>query len=101
MLPEHRIQTVGEDACAELPFLIKLPGHPFDAVTLLSAKVDTKGRICVRQSYYSVPVRLARREVSGRLGASRFDVVHDGKVHARHQRSLTKGTVSSGARPLS
>ena len=55
-------------------------------------KVDTKGRICVRQSFYSVPVRLARRSVMVRLGAQELEAVADGKVVARHERSLHKGT---------
>ena len=55
-------------------------------------KVDTKGRICVRQSFYSVPVRLARRTVTVRLGAQAFEAIADGKVVARHERSLHKGT---------
>ncbi len=55
-------------------------------------RVDTKGRICVRQSFYSVPVRLARRSVAVRLGAQAFEVVADGRVVARHERSLHKGT---------
>jgi hypothetical protein len=88
----RRTQTVGEDACAELAHLVSLPDSPFDAVTLLSPKVDTKGRICVRQSMYSVPVRLARRQVSVRLGASRFEVVHEGKPVAHHLRSIAKGS---------
>lgn len=88
----RRTLTVGEDACAELAHLVQLPDTPFDAVTLLTAKVDTKGRICVRQNLYSVPVRLARRQVSVRLGASRLEVVHDGRQVAHHLRSLSKGT---------
>ena len=64
----------------------------FDPCALLNAKVDTKGRICVRQSFYSVPVGLARREVQVRLGATSFEVKADGKVVAVHERSLHKGS---------
>src|SRR5579872_1038024 len=70
-----------------------LPDVAFDAVAVLSnVKVDTKGRICVRQSFYSVPVRLARRTITVRLGAQALEAVVDGKVVARHERSLHKGT---------
>ena len=88
----RRAETVGETARAEAPWLRALPDEPFDAAAVLSAKVDTKGRVCVRQSFYSVPVRLARRQVTVRLGAQAFDVVADGVIVAHHERSLHKGT---------
>ena len=70
-----------------------LPEVAFDPAAILpTVKVDTKGRICVRQSFYSVPVRLARRTITVRLGAQAFEAVSDGKVVARHARSLHKGT---------
>jgi hypothetical protein len=46
----------------------------------------------VRQSFYSVPVRLARRTVNVRLGAHVLEAVEGGKVVARHVRSLHNGT---------
>ncbi len=58
----------------------------------LSCRVDAKARICVRQSYYSVPARLAGRRVQARLGASTVTVHADGQVVARHPRSLHKGS---------
>ena len=88
----RRAETVGEMAEHERAVLGSLPSEPFDPAAELDAIVDTKGRICVRQSHYSVPVGLARRTVRVRLGAQAFDVVHDGRVVARHQRSLHKGT---------
>jgi len=88
----RRAGTVGEMAAAERAVLGRLPGEPFDPCARLEARVDTKGRICVRQSFYSVPVGLARRVVEVRLGATSFEVVADNKVVARHQRSLHKGT---------
>jgi len=89
----RRAETVGQSAGAEAAWLRELPDEPFDAVAILPAvKVDTKGRICVRQSFYSVPVRLARRRIVVRLGASALEAVVDGRVVARHERSLHKGT---------
>ena len=88
----RRTDTVGEAAAAELPSLSSLPAVAFDPCALLNAKVDTKGRICVRQSFYSVPVGLARRDVQVRLGATSFEVMADGKVVATHVRSLHKGS---------
>jgi transposase len=89
----RRAESVGEAAGAELVWMRPLPAERFDSAAILPAvKVDTKGRICVRQSFYSVPVRLARRSVVVRLGAQELEAVADGKVVARHQRSLHKGT---------
>jgi hypothetical protein len=39
----------------ELPLLTRLSAERFDVALRLSCRVDAKGRICVRQSYYSVP----------------------------------------------
>ena len=84
---------MGQAAAAEASWLRPLPDEAFDAATILPAvKVDTKGRICVRQSFYSVPVRLARRRIAVRLGAQELEAVADGRVVARHDRSLHKGT---------
>jgi transposase len=89
----RRAATVGEAAGAEAASLRPLPDTPFDAAAILPAvKVDTKGRVCVRQSFYSVPVGLARRTVTVRLGAQALQVVADGRVVARHVRSVHKGT---------
>ena len=87
-----RRTTVGEMADAERPALAALPEVAFDAAAELVVKVDTKGRVCVRQSFYSVPVGLARREVLVRLGGQRFEVVAAGRVVAAHERSLHKGS---------
>jgi len=89
----RRPDSVGQAAAAEVAWLRPLPQVPFDAVAVLpNVKVDTKGRICVRQSFYSVPVRLARRTITVRLGAQALEAVVNGKVVARHERCLHKGT---------
>jgi transposase len=54
-----RVETVGQAAARETPLLRPLPGEAFDPAQTLSCRVDAKARICVRQSYYSVPARLA------------------------------------------
>lgn len=87
-----RPATVGESFAAEVPFLRPLPAEPFDVASELDCRVDGKSRVAVRQSFYSVPARLARRQVRVRLGARSLEVVADGKVVARHERSLHKGT---------
>lgn len=87
-----RPDPVGVAAAAEVASMVALPAEAFDAAAILDAKVDTKGRVSVRQSLYSVPVGLARRAVRVRLGAQALDVIVDGAVVASHVRSLHKGT---------
>ena len=87
-----RAETVGQAAAREVPLLNPLPANAFLAAAALSCRVDTKARICVRQSYYSVPARLAGRRVQVALGADWLDVRHDGVLVARHTRSLHKGS---------
>jgi transposase len=89
----RRAETVGEAFAAEAPHLRELPGEAFECFTELSAKADTKARVCVRQAWYSVPARLARRRVTVRLHAGHLEVVDErGRVVASHARSLHKGT---------
>jgi len=89
----RRPATVGADASEELAWMRPLPAEAFDPAAILpNVKVDTKGRICVRQSFYSVPVRLARHTIVVRLGAHDLEAIADGRVVARHERSLHKGT---------
>jgi transposase len=90
----RRVQTVGEAFAVEQRLLRPLPDEPFDCSRMLEAKVDAKARICVLQSFYSVPVRLARRRVPVRLGARHLEVLDptSGAVVARHIRSAHKGS---------
>jgi transposase len=86
-----RCETVAEAFAAERPSLRPLPGEPFDATLSLRLKVDRKARVCVRQRWYSVPARLAGRELGVRLGARHLEAIADGRVVARHERSPRKG----------
>jgi transposase len=87
-----RAETVGAAAGRELPLLRPLPGEVFDVALRLSCRVDAKARVCVRQSYYSVPARYAGRRLEVRLGATTVTAVDAGAVVAVHTRSLHKGT---------
>jgi transposase len=88
-----RAETVGAAAARELPLLRPLPGEPFDVSAALSCRVDAKARVCVRQSYYSVPARFAGRRLEVRLGATTIRVLDPaGRVVAEHTRSLHKGS---------
>jgi transposase len=87
-----RTETVGAAFERESTTLNPLPHNDFDVAAVLSCLVDTKARICVRQSYYSVPARLAGRRVSVRLGAASVVASADGVRVAEHVRSLHKGS---------
>jgi hypothetical protein len=83
--------SVAQHFVAERPLLNDLVAEPFDVALALNCRVDTKSRICVRQSFYSVPVRYAGRRIDVTLGADRV-TAHDGTaVVARHQRAAGKG----------
>ena len=62
-----RVLSVGEHFAAEALTLGPLPAEPFDPTLLLTPRVDVKSRVCVRQSFYSVPVRYVGRRVDVRL----------------------------------
>lgn len=89
-----RTETVGAAFEREQVTLYPLPDNMFDVSVHLSCRVDTKARICVRQSYYSVPAALAGRRVQVRLGAAGLVVRAEGVVVAEHTRSLTRGSES-------
>jgi hypothetical protein len=87
-----RRETVGEAFARERLLLNPLPDNVFDASNALSCRVDMKARICVRQSYYSVPASYAGRRVQVRLGADTVRALDGATVIAEHVRSLHKGT---------
>jgi transposase len=83
--------TVGEHFALEQPYLQTLVDDPFDVAVELECRVDHKARICVRQAFYSVPVRFAGKRIRVRLGASHLEILDRSTVVARHIRSLHKG----------
>lgn len=82
-----RPTTVGAAFAAELPALARLPDEPFDPARLLSARVDNRARVAVRQCYYSVPARFAGRRLPVRLSATTVAVLDGATVVARHERA--------------
>src|SRR5215207_7625591 len=85
-----RAETIGEAADRETPLLAPLPTERFDVALRLLCRVDAKARICVRQSYYSVPARYAGRRLAVRLGATSLTVYDGARIVAEHSRSLHK-----------
>jgi transposase len=84
--------TVGAMGVADRAALRPLPAEPFDAARIVSVRVDTKARVCVRQSFYSVPARYAGRRLTARIGGSRIEVIDGGTLVASHERSVSRGT---------
>ena len=85
-----RSSTVGVAFAAERPHLRPLPTERFDPARLLSARVDSRARVNVRQCFYSVPARFAGRRVAVRLSASMLEVVDGSTVVAAHERAIGK-----------
>ncbi|MEO7061992.1 MAG: hypothetical protein ABI083_19935 [Lapillicoccus sp.] len=96
-----RTETVGAAGAREALLLNPLPNNDFDASLALSCRVHAKARVCVRQSYYSVPARYVGMRVQVRLGADTVTVINHATsstgsgssgVVATHLRSLHKGS---------
>lgn len=88
---DARRMTVAEHFTLESAQLHALPAEPFDAGQLLRPRVDTKSRVCVRQCFYSVPVRYAGMRIDVRLGAEFVEALDGSRVVARHARAVGKG----------
>jgi hypothetical protein len=82
--------AVGAEFATERATLAPLPGDAFDTSSVLSVKVDSRSRVCVRQAYYSVPVRYVARRLTVRLGATTVEVLDGAKVVASHERATAK-----------
>jgi transposase len=87
-----RRQTVGAMGEADRAALAPLPAEPFDFARVTPVRVDRKARVCVRQSFYSVPARYAGRQLTARIGGTRIEVVADGSIVASHERSTVRGS---------
>ena len=68
-------------------WLLPVEGE-FNATTRLSARVDTKARVCVRQCFYSVPARYSGQRVTIALGAETVTVTAAAVTVARHRRAI-------------
>ena len=87
-----QVQNVGTEFAAERPALRALPDEPFEVMLALHPRVDHNSRVCVRQCFYSVPARFVGRRVDVYLGAEHVEAREDGRVVARHERAVGKGT---------
>jgi transposase len=87
-----RRPTVGQDAETDRAALRPLPAEPFDFARVTPVKVDAKARVCVRQCFYSAPARYAGRMLTARIGGTAIEVTDAGRVVARHERSVVRGS---------
>jgi transposase len=85
------VKNVGTEFAAELPALRPLPDEPFEIMLALKPRVDHKSRVCVRQSFYSVPARFVGRRIDVYLGAEHVEAREAGRLVARHERAVGKG----------
>lgn len=79
--------TVAAAFAAEQPAMLALPAEMFDPARLLTARVDSRARVCVRQNYYSVPARYAGRRLAVRLAATTVQALDGALIIACHERS--------------
>jgi hypothetical protein len=84
--------TAGGLARLEQGAMWPLPAEAFPAVTRLTVRADTKARVCVRQSFYSVPARLVGQLLDVQLGAETVTVTHTNVQVAAHIRALHRKT---------
>ena len=84
--------TVGAMGEADRAALAPLPQAAFDFARVTRVRVDRKARVCVRQSFYSVPARFAGRQLTARIGGTAIEVVADGSIVASHERSTVRGS---------
>lgn len=91
---DGRAITVGDHFALEALTLQPLPVEPFDTTLLLTPRVDAKSRVCVRQCFYSVPVRYVGRRVEVRLSADSVEVLDGSRSVAAHARLVAKGSES-------
>lgn len=89
----HRA-TIGVEFAAEASALSALPTEDFDVARHVSARVDAKARVCVRQCRYSVPVSFIGSRLDVAIGASEIVVSAKGTVVATHERLVERGAES-------
>jgi transposase len=89
---DRRLESVADHFAIEQDFLLGLPAEPFDVALSLRPRVDHKGRVSVRQVFYSVPVRYVAQRLDVRLGADSVEVLDAAQVVARHPRGIVKGS---------
>ncbi|MGH9088930.1 MAG: IS21 family transposase [Acidimicrobiales bacterium] len=89
----HRA-TIACEFAIEAPALAPVPEEGFDVARHVSARVDTKSRVWVRQCRYSVPVAFIGRRLEVAIGATEITVSSKGTVVATHERLIERAAAS-------
>ena len=96
---DGRAITVGDHFALEALHVAAAAGRAVRHHAVADTAVDAKSRVCVRQCFYSVPVRYVGRRVEVRLGADTVEVLDGSRIVAAHARLVTRERVA-GARSL-
>jgi len=80
-----RVQAVGAGLAIEREHLLPLPSEGFPLSEVCFPRVDTKGCVKVRTTWYSTPLG-AGTKVRADVLPSYIEVRHGGKCVARHER---------------
>jgi len=84
-------RTARQAFAAEREHLRPLPVHRPETCKVISCVADKYAHVRVDKVSYSLPTRFTRRTVTCKLFHDRVEVVLDGEVIARHERSFRSG----------
>jgi transposase len=85
-----RRETVGVGMALEREALLSMPDEFFDIAEESVGRVDGHGCVTVRRNHYSAPLRIGT-PVRVRVLPTVVELLHDGRVVARHPRNYDKG----------
>lgn len=74
----------------ELPHLLPLPQHLYDAAAVSSVRVSSQFRVALDSNRYSVPARFAGRSLTMKSYPDRLCFYHEEQLVARHARSFER-----------
>jgi len=84
-------ETIGRRFDEERPLTVPLPEHSFDACIREPRKVDKYQTVAFDNNRYSVPRRFAFQTATVKGCVNKVEIVVDGVVVARHERSYETG----------
>jgi len=84
-------ETIGRRFGQERPLTVPLPEHAFDACIREARKVDKYQTVAFDSNRYSVPRRFAFQTATVKGCVNKVEIVVDGVVVARHERSYESG----------
>jgi transposase len=85
-----RAQNVGQGMIIEREYLLPMASTGFDLIEVSFPRVDSQGRVRVRNNYYSTPLRPGLR-VEVKVLPANIEVWQQGRVVASHERAFGNG----------